>query len=112
MFSTRATECMGPACAGSTSSALSAPALQRDLRQDRHRDLFWRDGAEVEAGRGLDAVERARIDALFCQLFAQRRHLAAAADEGVIGGLRRNGRAQRGFVALALRGDHDKTPRL
>ena len=52
-------------------SALSAPALDRDLRQDRHRDFLRRDGAEVEAGRRLDAVEGRGVDALADQFFAQ-----------------------------------------
>ena len=39
------------------SQALPSPSLHGDLRQDRHGDFFRRDGAEVEAGRGLDAVD-------------------------------------------------------
>ena len=63
------------------------------------------------AGR-LDAIERLARDAAGDQLFAQRRHLAAAADEGVIVGLDGDGRAQRGLIALALGRDHDEAPRL
>jgi hypothetical protein len=44
-------------------AALPPPPLQRDLRQNRHRDLFRRDGAEIEARRRLDAVDRNCIDA-------------------------------------------------
>src|ERR1700722_18222568 len=35
--------------------ALPSPALHRDLRQNRHRDFFRRDGAEGEAGGRLGA---------------------------------------------------------
>src|SRR4029077_18625170 len=38
--------------------ALAAPSLHRHLRQNRHRDLFRRDRAEIEAGGGLDAAQR------------------------------------------------------
>jgi hypothetical protein len=38
-------------------AALSAPSLHRDLGQNRHCDFFRRDGAEIETGRCLDAIE-------------------------------------------------------
>jgi hypothetical protein len=42
---------------------LSAPPLDRDLRQNRHRDFLGRDGPEVEAGGRLDAIDHGRVDA-------------------------------------------------
>src|SRR5258708_7495879 len=59
--------------------ALSPPALDRNLRQDRHRDFLRRDGAEVEAGGGLDAVEGGGGAAFRDQIFAKRCPLSAAA---------------------------------
>src|SRR5271167_1150499 len=56
--------------------ALPTPSLHRDLRQDRHRDFFRRDRAEVEAGRGLDPLERCGFKTFADQFLAQRRHLA------------------------------------
>src|SRR5215468_6221745 len=61
--------------------ALAAAAGLRDLGEYRHRDLLGRDGAEIEPGRRFDAVDRGGVDAFLDQFFAQRRHLAAAADE-------------------------------
>ena len=52
----------------------------------------------------------AASDAAGHELFAQRHHLAAAADEGVILGLDGERRAQGSFIALALGRDHDETP--
>src|SRR3954451_23568671 len=93
-------------------AALSASTLHSDLGQDRERDFLRGDGAEIEAGRRLDAVERRGIDTLRDEFCAQRRHLAPAADEGVIGGFNRDRRAQGRFVALALGRDHHKAPGL
>src|ERR1700748_1713188 len=66
--------------------ALAARALDGDLGEDRHRDFFRRDGAEIEPGRRLDAIDRRRVEAGGDQLVAQRRHLAAAAGQRVRGG--------------------------
>jgi hypothetical protein len=41
---------------------LPAPPLHGDLGQDRHRDFFRCDGAEIETGRGLDAVDDRSVD--------------------------------------------------
>jgi len=64
------------------------------------------------SSRRLDAIERPGRHAGGNQLFAQRRHLAAAADKGVIGRLDRDGLPERGFVALALRRYHDEAARV
>jgi hypothetical protein len=61
---------------GTPRPALPAPPLKRDLRQNRHR------------------VERGRVDTFGDQFFANCRHLAAAAGEGVIGSAGCNSRAQ------------------
>src|SRR5258708_9481099 len=90
--------------------ALPPPALERNLRQDRHRDFLRRDGAEVEAGGGLDAVEGGGVDAFRDQVFAKRCHLAAAAREGGGGGLPCDPPAQSGPLALALGRGPDQTP--
>src|SRR6185295_3167054 len=90
--------------------ALAPPALDGDFGEDRHRDLFRRDRAEIESGRRLDAVDRGRLRSAGHELFAQRRHLAAAADEGVILGLDGERRAQGGLIALALGRNDDETP--
>ena len=37
---------------------LAAAALDGDFGENRHRDFLQRDGAEVEAGRRLELVER------------------------------------------------------
>src|SRR6185312_14013419 len=88
--------------------ALSPAPLESDLGEDRHRDLFRRDGAEVEPGRRLDAIDRGRTRTVCQELGTQCRHLAAAADKGVIGGIDPKRLFQRGLVALALRRHHDK----
>jgi hypothetical protein len=44
-------------------AALATATLDRDLGQDRHRDFFRRNRAEIEAGRRLDAIKRGCIDA-------------------------------------------------
>src|SRR6478735_8206969 len=64
--------------------ALAAAAFDGDFGEDRHRDLLRRDRAEIETRRGLDAIDRLARDAAGDKLFAERDHLAAAADEGVI----------------------------
>src|SRR6186713_2896498 len=87
---------------------LAAPAFPGDLGEDRHRDLLRRDGAEIETCRRLDVVDGGGGGAFRNELGAERGHLAAAADEGVIVGFYRYRRAQGGFVALALRRDYDE----
>src|SRR6185312_4517750 len=62
--------------------ALAAAAFDGNLGEDRHCDLLGRDRAEIEARRGLDAIDCLRRDATGDELFTQRDHLAAAADEG------------------------------
>src|SRR5580658_1200522 len=80
--------CMGwNSLYGLREDALSATPFHRDLRQNRHRDFLRRDGAEIEAGRRFDAVDRRGINAFGDEFVAQCRHLAAAADKGMIGGL-------------------------
>ena len=92
--------------------ALTAAALDGDFGEDRHRDLFRRDRAEIEAGRGLDAIDRLARDAAGDELFAQRDHLAAAADESVIFGVNGNGLLECYFIALALGRNHDEAARI
>src|ERR1700753_2949515 len=69
---------------GSCCVALSPTPLDRDFGEDRHRDLFRCDGAEIEPSRRLDLIDRRGIGAAGNQLLAQHRHLATAADEGMI----------------------------
>src|SRR5690349_17622991 len=73
------------ACLNQISRALPAPPRDGDLGQDRHRDLLGRDGAKIEPGRRLDAIDRGSLKACVDQFVAQRSHLATAADKGVIG---------------------------
>ena len=93
-------------------NALSPTAQGGDLGQDRHRDFLRRDGAEIETGGRLDAIDGCGLDAFADEFVAQCCHLAAAADKGMIGGVGGGCRLQRSLVALALRRHHDEPSRL
>ena len=50
--------------------SLASPPLDGGFGQDRHRDLLRRDGAEIEPGRRLEAVDRLRRRTAGDELFA------------------------------------------
>src|SRR5260370_20160040 len=90
-------------------STAAAAGLTDNLSKKRQSDLFWRDGAEIETCRRLDPLERCGRHTIGKERLAQGRHLAAAADEGVIRRVDRHGRPKRGLVAFSLRRNNDET---
>src|SRR6266851_9123336 len=90
-------------------STLTAAALTDNLGENRQSDLLRRNGAKIETCRRLDSVERCDRHAIGQERLAQGRHLAAAADEGVIRRVDRHGRPKGGLVAFSLRRTNDET---
>ena len=78
-----------------------------DFRKNRDRDFVRRDGAEIEAGGSLELRQALGGNAALGQRRLERFGLLAAADEGDVIDVDGERRQQGGFVAAALRRDHD-----
>src|SRR5262249_10703586 len=77
------------------------------LGQDADRYLLWRDGADVEANRGVDAFEQLRRHTVGGERVVDSRDFCAAAKQAEIAQLSRREDAQRlEIVGVAASDDH------
>src|ERR1700745_2421245 len=78
------------------------------LRSNRHRNLFRRDGADVESHRSMYAIEQVRGQSLFLQRLEYLNHFALGADHANVAGARLHRPAQDAhIVAMPAGDDHD-----
>ena len=85
-------------------------AHAHDFRQDRDRDLLRRTRADVEAGGTLDPREGLRIGSARGERRADLAEAFRARDDPEVVRIGRQGRADRGLVALAHRRDDREGP--
>ena len=85
----------------------AAGADGEDLREDRQRGLGRRDGADVEAARPLDAVERLLRDAGLEQALTPPRLRRPAAEGADVERVRRERGLERRHVELLVVGQDD-----
>src|SRR5271165_2238943 len=83
-------------------------ADRNQLRRDGNGDLFWGDGANIQANRCVNTVEKMRRYTFLAQRLEDLHDLTFRTDHAHVAGARLHGPAQDAhIVAMAACDDHD-----